>query len=174
MINKINKKNLPLILGFSIPIVMILFVAASIYIPGIFSNPKYNFLYSSGQDYYSRNIYQVRNGKLIQVPQPTPSYRNYTQYQDPPLYIHNVKTNESTYISFTEALSLHVDTNSESPDGYKIEDGQSSSGFFPFFWYDRNYYSKYIVGHNVSRKMNIIKSGANYYDSIQFLGWIIE
>ena len=38
------KKHIPLIIGISIPILMILFVAGSIYLPGLFIKPGYNFL----------------------------------------------------------------------------------------------------------------------------------
>ena len=42
---EIIKKNITLILGISIPILMILFVAGSIYLPGLFIKPHFNFLY---------------------------------------------------------------------------------------------------------------------------------
>lgn len=44
------KKNITLVIGISIPILMILFVAGSIYFPRLFIKPHFNFLYVSGDD----------------------------------------------------------------------------------------------------------------------------
>jgi len=169
-----KKKNIPLILGFSIPILMILFVAASIYIPVLFLHPKYNFLYSTDGDYYGSKVYSVNNGRLVENSQPTPIYPDHRPYQRPELYIHNVTTNESTPASFQEVANLKLEPSTESPDGYKIESDSDSRGFFPFFWYDRDYEAKYIIGHNVSKKLKIKTTGSSYYKSIHFLGWIVE
>lgn len=169
-----KKKNASLIIGFSIPVLMILFVAASIYLPGLFLQPKYNFLYSTDGDYYGSTMYSVSNGRLVQNPQPTPAYPNYKPYPSPQLYVHNVTTNESTSVSFQEASSLKLDPTAQSPDGYKVENGSNSGGFFPFFWYNRDYNAQYIVGHNVSKKLNVKTYGSSYYNSIHFLGWIVQ
>ena len=64
------KKNIPLVVGLAIPVLMILFVAGSIYIPRLFApEPKFNFVYSSGEDYYYgslNNYYSVKNGKIVE------------------------------------------------------------------------------------------------------------
>lgn len=160
-------------IGFSIPVLMILFVAASIYLPGIFQQPRYNFLYSADADYYDNRTYSVSNGRLIINPQPF-TYPSNRPYQSPQLYVHNVTTNESTSVSFQEASGLTLDPSAQSPDGYKIENGSNNSGFFPFFWYDRDYNAQYIVGHNTSKKLNVKTYGSSYYNSIHFLGWITQ
>lgn len=169
----LSKKNAPLIIGFLIPILMVLFVAASIYLPGLFLQPKYNFLYSTGGDYYGSRSYFVSNGHLAESPQPTP-YPNYKPSPSPQLYIHDVTTNMSTSISFQDAAALTLDPSAESPDKYRLEDGINSGGIFPFFWYDRDNNSKYLVGHNVSKKLNVNSGGSSYYDAIHFLGWVIQ
>ncbi|HSW96522.1 MAG TPA: hypothetical protein VLF89_01720 [Candidatus Saccharimonadales bacterium] len=167
----IKKKNFPLIIGFSIPLLMILFVAASIYLPGLFLQPKFNFLYSTDTDYYGSQTYSVNNSHLVYIPQPTPTYR---PYPSPQLYVHNVTTNESTPISFQEAQNLNLNPTAESPDGFKLENGNQGDGFFPFFWYNRDYTTEYLAGHNVSKKLNIKTNGTSYYSSIHFLGWVMK
>lgn len=177
-----SKKNLPLILGFSIPIIMILFVAVSIYLPGLFINPQYNFLYSTNDNYYNRT-YTVNNGKLEQIPTLSPEYNDYTKpglvvpnpnypYSSPPrLYIYNVKTGESTPVTFEQAGGLHLDPSTESADGYKIEQGSyDGSFFFGGGGYNRAYY---IVGHNLSKKLNLKSNDRDYDYSSGFLGWIL-
>ena len=170
----LKKKNVPLIIGFSIPLLMIFFVAASIYLPGLFVSPKYNFLYSTDSDYYGGQTYSVSNGHLVENPQPPVSYSDYRTPPGNQLYIYNVQTNESTLISFYEAQHFTLIPTTESPDGYKLEYGNQDEGFFPFFWYNKDYTDEYLVGHNVSKKLNIKNNGSGYYNAIHFLGWIVQ
>src|SRR5260221_11666168 len=110
-----NRRNAPLIIGFSIPILMILFVAISIYVPGIFLHPKFNFLYSADGSYYNEQAYTINDGHLTIDSQITPNPSN-KPYPSPPLYVYNVMTNESEAISFQDAQNLNLDTNVDSPD----------------------------------------------------------
>lgn len=167
-----KKKNIPLILGFSIPVLMIIFVAASIYVPGIFSKPKYNFLYSTDGDYFGSQNYSVESNKVVLNPRRTP-YDTYPVYPTPKLYIHDVTTNKSSPISFQNAQFLKLDASEESPDGYKLENGiNHSDGFFPLFWYSSDNNQEYLVGHNTSKKLELTH-GTTYY-SVHFLGWIMK
>jgi len=168
-----HKKHLSLILGFSIPIVMIIFVAASIYIPGLFVHPKFNFLYTTNQYYYD-NRYIVNNGRLIYNPPSSDQYYDSSQVSGlTELYLHNVITNESTQISYEQAQDLQLDSSTESPDGFKVENGNESSGFL-FFGYSGDDSSEYLVGHNVSKKLNINTDTSTYDYPIHFLGWVIQ
>lgn len=160
------KKNIPLILGVSIPILMILFVVASIYLPGIFIQPKYNFIYISGG--YDL-VYSVSGGKIIKATPLNPPYRPSLEEK---LYFHDVLENKSKEISYEEAQKYNLDPNIESPDGFQVTYGTSSGGFFPFFFYSgTDYDTRYLTGHNVNKKLNILKSGL-YSDSFRFLGWV--
>jgi hypothetical protein len=168
----INKKNIPLFIGFAVPILMILLVAVSIYLPGLFVHPKYDFLYSTGEDYYSNQSYTVINRRLVDNYTPQ-TYPNYNQRAVRQLYIHDVETNESRSVTFHEASDLVLDPNIQSPDGFEIQNGSSGGGFFPF-WYagDRN--ASYLTGHNLSKKLNVTKQSQNYYSPIRFIGWVTE
>jgi hypothetical protein len=168
------KKNITLVVGISIPILMILFVAGSIYLPGLFIQPKFNFLYMSGYDYYYFNQYQyfVQNGKLVR----SEIQRSENQIYQPPrevkLYVYDVAKNESKEISFEEAQNLNLDPSPISPDGFEIVYGSRSESFFPFFfWSERDYNTLYLKGHNVSKKLNLQLSGS-YYNNFRFIGWI--
>ncbi len=111
-------KKIPLILGLSIPILMILFVAGSIYLPGLFVQPKFNFSYTTGDDYYYIvRHYLVQNGRLIKNEVEYPEYYKGNR-TEPGLYIHDVAKNESKEISFSEAQKLTLNSNSKSPDGF--------------------------------------------------------
>ena len=168
------KKNASLLLGISIPILMILFVAASIYLPSLFVKPKYNFLYVIGDDYsyYNQYQYSVKNGKLVKNEIQRLEDKKLPPRIEAKLYIHDVAKNESREISFEEAQKLNLDTSITSPDGFEIVYGSRGDGIFPFFfWSERDYSRRYLKGHNLTKKLNL-QSDSSYYRSFRFLGWI--
>lgn len=169
-----KKQNLPLLIGFAIPILMIVFIAASVYIPGLFSQPKYNFLYAENNGFYHEKLFSVNNGKLTRNTLPSSTDPYYTPGPIPQLYVHNVTTNESKHISLEDAQKLILDQSAESPDGYRIQAGNYGNSFYPFGSYDRDYNTHYIMGHNVSKKLNVKTIGANYYGQVNFIGWVIK
>ena len=148
------KDKTSLIIGISIPILMIIFVAASIYLPRLFVEPPaYDFLYSIDSDYgyYEQGITMERE-----------SYEK--------LFIHDVEENKSRIISSEESEKLNLDPSIESPDGFEIVRGSGGG----FLFNGRDYNARYIKGHNISDKLNLeIRDGYYYYD-FRFIGWIIE
>lgn len=179
------RKNITLILGMSIPVLMILFVAGSIYLPGLFIQPKFNFLYASGDDYvYYTNgqQYSVQNNKLVNNAIKQAENGNHNPFQrygtyTPPrneakLFVYDVVKNESRQVSFDEAQNLNLDSNGVSPDGFEVVYGSRGDGIFPFFFYaGTDYNARYLKGHNVSKKLNVQSSGPYNYN-FRFLGWI--
>ncbi|MEK7180580.1 MAG: hypothetical protein AAB706_03825 [Patescibacteria group bacterium] len=167
---EIIKKNITFIVGASIPILMILFVAGSIYLPGIFIKPKYNFLYlvESSSYYYNKYQYSVQNGALIRSETQRRENPNYNLPQSKStLYIYDVVKNESKEISFEQTQYLNFDSNAVSPDGFEIVYGSRSNSFFPFFfWSENDYDIRYLKGHNVSKKLQL--NGPSF----RFIGWI--
>ncbi len=167
-----DKKNVPLIVGIAIPILMVIFIAASIYLPGLFAPPpKYNFLYITGGDYRSRDLYSVQNSKLI---------KNEIKYPDkdisrgnPKLFAYDVTKNESKEIFFEDAQKLTLNSNIISPDGFEVVKGNYHYDFTSFFFGgDRDYRTWYIKGHNTSKKLSIQIDG--YYYNSYFIGWVIN
>jgi len=177
MTMEIIKKNITLVIGMSIPILMILFVAGSIYLPGLFINPHFNFLYVSGNDFYYYNNgyqYSVQNDKLIKNEIRQLENKNYNPPRvESKLYIYDVAKNEAKEISFTEAQNLNLDSSVKSPDDFEVVYGSRDSGFFPFFWGGgTDYNARYLSGHNVSKKLNLQLNGSSYYNNFRFIGWI--
>lgn len=168
-----------MVIGISIPILMILFVAGSIYLPGLFIKPHFNFLYVSGDDssyYYYNNGYQysVQNGTLIKNEAKQPENQNYNPPRvEPKLYLYDVAKNESKEISFAEVQNLQLDSSVKSPDEFEVVYGSRDDGFFPFFYGGgTDYNARYIKGHNVSKKLNLQFNGSPYYNNFRFIGWI--
>jgi len=172
-----NKKNLPLILALSIPILMIILVAAFIYFPGVGKKPKVNFLYATGTNvaYGYGSLYSVNNGGIVEniYPENDPYFKYSRPVGDVQLYIYNVETNESKEITFEESKKLKLDPSAQSSDGYEVVNG-NSGGDGLFFGGSGDSNHKYLRGHNRSRQLNLKLAGAYYYGNFQFLGWVVN
>ena len=168
-----SKKNVSLIVGISIPILMIVLVAISIYVPAFFAPaPRANFLYVTGNDYYQGQQYFVENGTIVK------REVRYPEHYAPGVarfFLHNTFANEDKELSFEEAQKLKLNANEKSPEGYEVVYGNTESGFFPFFFSGgTDYNTMYLKGHNTSRKLNLQSpdDGRYYYRNRRFLGWI--
>ena len=169
------KKNISLVLGIAIPVLMIVFVAASIYLPRLFAQqPKVNFLYASGEDYYSNvQQYSVQSDKVVKNEIPLRQKGDLNPpFAGPKLFVHDVAKNESKEISFEEAQRLNLDSGLKSPDGFEIVYGSRGDDFFPFSS-GMDYNTHYLKGHSISAKLNLQSSGQYYSNNnFRFLGWI--
>lgn len=163
------KKHFTLIVGISIPIVMILLVATSIYLPGLFTQPKYNFLYVTDENRFGGEQYFVEGGKLIR------EYRELEEYEStestPRLFIHDVVRDESREIPFEEAVQLRLDSDEKSPDGFSITYGSQGGSFLFWFGSYSDYDTQYIVGKGFSKKLDL--ENGSYYSDFGFLGWVL-
>ncbi len=176
---KMQKKNLPLIIGVTIPIVMIILIAASLYIPGLFAHPKYNFIYNNGvgDPYYCEfTQYFVQGGVLQKRPVPQSQQTEYNQpyckLVDPvKIFLHDVQKNQSSEITFEQAQKYQLSTSSKSPDGFEIIPGTNGGGFI--FGSSGDYNTKFLRGHGASKKLNL-NTSINNYNNYTFLGWIIK
>ena len=172
----INKKNIPLIIALAIPVLMIILVAAFIYMPGFGKKPQYNFLYLTGNNVYPYGGQQfvVSAGHLVQtLPQtPPPNAPSYTTYVDPiHFYLYDVSSGTATEVSFARAQTYALDPSNTSADGYIIQQGSSDGGGLLFGGTPVDYNSWFIQGHNRSIKLNLKLTGT-YYNNFQFLGWV--
>lgn len=186
------RNNVSLIVGLSLPILMILFVAGSIYLPRMGKRvvPQYDFLYKidQGDGAYT---YAVKNGKLERGenvharpilydvgPDGNPVYDPKTpaQIDTTKLYTHDTDKNESREVSFEDAEKLALDSRGMSPDGFEVAQQSGSNGIFTdiFGGGSRDYNSRYLTGHGRSEKLNLENNSQNgyYYYNFQFLGWI--
>jgi len=176
-----NKKNIPLIIGLSIPVLMIIFVSLSIYLPPLFIKPKFNFLYSSGFDYYSRYRYTVENGKVIakEIKYPEDKYASHiSRCPEPQIYIYDIQKNEGKAISLEEGQKLNLSPNAKSPDGFEVVTrGYGDFSYFPFIFSRSEGPRAYIKGNNLSKNLNAtVKADCSYYpyDNVKFIGWVIN
>ncbi len=160
------KGNISFLLGASIPVLMIIFVVASIYIPLLFVKPKFNFLYVTGDGYYGKEVYFVKNDRLMKNENRQPE-------REPRLFIYDFASDKSREVTFEEAQELILGSDRRSSDGFIVAPGaQSGPGLFLFFFYtDVDYNSQYLVGDKINKKLNI-QSGGSGDNNFRFLGWL--
>jgi hypothetical protein len=189
------RKNLPITLGIAIPVVMVLLIMLSVYLPKLMSKPDYNFLFTTGSSYnYYRHVspasgtnmvanheftYEVSGGKLIQNKQTYYYYPNEKPTASSKLFLYAVKEGKSREVTFDEAKKLKLDTNSISPDGYEITNGSRGGGLFPFYYESgSDYNAKYIRKGISSHKLNLPAGTDPYYyyndSSFRLLGWVVN
>lgn len=164
------KKNISLILGISIPILMIVFVAAAIYLPGFFIHPQYNFLYSTSSDYYGGQEITVENGKLVKVEVKRPDGQRIKG--EAKLFIYDVTSEQSREVSLGEAQSLEIDPYNKSQDGFEVVHGNSGDSFLLFGHSSGDYCSRYLSGHNMSRKLELQLGSSSSCGNFRFIGWV--
>ena len=172
-----KNKHWPLIIGISIPIVMILLLAGSIYIPKILVKPQGKFLYLSIDDATQSQRYQVKDGRLVKEAseQKWQYDRRYLPRGESHLYLYDVKVNQAIEISFDDAKKLTLDPSKESPNGFEIacfkrEEGMITLLLGPIG--DCN--SRYLAGNGISKKLNLTLNALPANVNFRFLGWVIS
>lgn len=168
-IKKINSSHLKdLFLLFAIPTAIAVFAAAVVYVPRLFANPKYDFIYSVCENYRCKNSYSV--DAMGYVTQDFLSSSNNDYYDRTASLRYYDSSNDSTRsLTLEETRMYQLNTSSKSPDGYILVSESSGSGFL--FWgdYDEGWYLK-----NGAKKQKVeLTNNSSYYSgSVKFLGWI--
>lgn len=159
------KEKLPLFVGIFLPILLILYVITTTYLPTLYVKPGYNFIFA-GENYNESNI-NIVNGKIsIQ-----PRYRNYRYgnyvSERPTLYLYDSALDKSTLISVEDTYKYSIDPSSKSPDGFTVGRKDSSYSYFPFFSGSSNR-GIYFSGKGLNRK--ILENEYNF----KFIGWVAQ
>lgn len=194
------KKNFAILLAFLLPILLIVIVALSTYLPSLFLSTHYNFIYASCPDGTSRYPYNcdnydynylqklqkhfsVVNNKLVVVPIDPSQDLNENKIPDIKenytlrIFLHDTQKNESHEITLEEAQTLTLNSLLTSPDGVTVSNNYSYNGddfFFPFGGRSSSY-GYYLNKGNSHRKLNLINNNDRYYyqNNFQFLGWVL-
>jgi len=174
--NKLGSNNQlkDLLLLFAIPIAIAVFAAAVIYVPRLFVNPKYDFIYSTCDDYSCRNSYSIDSTGYVSQDYSNSSnsdYYNRTYNRTASLRYYDSSNDSTRSLTLEEARRYHLNTSSKSPDGYTLARESSSSGFL--FWgdYDEGWYLK---NGAKKKKVELTTTGSYYSRDARLLGWVNE
>ncbi|OGJ00074.1 hypothetical protein A3H53_01650 [Candidatus Nomurabacteria bacterium RIFCSPLOWO2_02_FULL_40_10] len=190
------KKNFAVLLAFVLPILLIVIVALSTYLPSLFLSTKYNFIYTScadGGNYYSypyycdtylQKRYSVVDNKLVVYPIDLTQDSNKDGVPDfsgkypARIFLHDTQKNESREITLAEAQMLALNNLLTSPDGVTVSSGYNYNGggdFFFLFGSGRSSHSHYLMKGKSKSKLNLINSSDQYYyqNNFQFLSWVL-
>jgi hypothetical protein len=91
-------KNLPLIAGIGIPVLMILLVVASVRISSFFARPSYNFVFAMSNHYNPYVSHKIKDGKIQEIREPCPP-EDFRKNAVTKLYLYDVVKEESREIS---------------------------------------------------------------------------
>lgn len=165
--NTPKKKDWSLWLGLAIPLVMMLFIALSIYVPRIFDDtppPATDFLYTSNASSWGN--YSMQDNEVVW----NKYDRNNPRGDKPRLYVYNVSEASSREVSFAEAQQLSLDSRQVSPDGYRTERSRRHGVFF----FDGGSARQiYLIKGRAAHKLDPVTDQMNYY-SFKFLAWVVE
>jgi len=166
-----KKKNIPMIVALSIPVLMVILIAGSIYIPALFvEKPQFDFIYYTGWNHCQGYQFIVKNSKIIKKELEPPKNDNYSCHHrnntESKIFYYDVQENTTTEMVFEEAQKFRVDKRGKSPDGYKIVSGNRD---FDFFFGGSSYYERYLKKGTYSRRIELDEK---YYYGFRLLGWI--
>ncbi len=173
-----NMKNLPLMVGIALPLLLIGGISLVIFGPSLSVKPVHDFIYTSDDDYYSyardyQNSYRVVGGRItLEAVQPQLGYT--PAKTAPPLYLYDVQTDTAHQITFEDALRYTLDPGPSSPDGYSITYQYGHDGIFELFG-SSNEDNGYVIskGNGAKRLPGITGNGRYSYDGrFKLIGWI--
>ncbi len=187
------RKNLILLVAFSLPILLIVLIALSAYIPSLFVSTNYNFVYavctgSSGNYYpyrcdeYLQKRYSVVSGQLVvnevdvTIDSDNDGVPDFTEDYTARLFLHDTETNESREIPLEEAQSLSLNELITSPDGVSVTSAYDSGTDFLLVFNGGSAYGYYLVKGNAKRSLNLLNGDSrySYQDNFKFIGWVVS
>lgn len=180
--------NISLIVGLSLPAIMVAIIAGMVFLPSKSLNPTTDFMYVVGQypSYSTRNgeniiqhDFAIKDGKLIDL---QTSYSAKSEYLYPPdkssaprFFIHHTKDNTNEELSFEDMSKLKLSSSTISPEGFTLTFGKRSYGIFPFFFDGNNDDREhaYLSTNRASKEITLISDTSITYYAFQLVGWVI-
>lgn len=186
------KENLVLVIGLTLPLLLIvLFFVATVIPKAMSAPPQYQMLFSATQYDYQRSVefvlnLDVKNKQLVARPKKIEDKNaNYNQER---LFVYDGKTETTREITLdksqlidgveqvlVETSGLEIDTSDVSPDGYVL-DGPSygGGGMMMGLFGGGHHNSGYrIKKGGVAYKVPYYKGDA-FYNQLKFIGWVIK
>jgi len=185
------KKNFIVLLAFLLPVILIVVVALSAYIPSFLLKTDYNFIYTSCSDGINRNLYSCNNylNQLYSVENNKLAVNEINPKQDSDgdgvldidenynarIFLHDTKKNESREVALEEAQGMMLNGLLTSPDGVTVSSDWDRGGDFFFIFDGGSSYGYYLTKGRSKSKLHLINADDRYYyrDNFQFIGWVL-
>ncbi|MDP2593050.1 MAG: hypothetical protein Q8P52_00145 [bacterium] len=187
------RKHWPIVLAFALPLLLILVVLFSVYIPSLFISTEYDFIYATCEDnhyYYDcgaylNKRYTVKDGKLFEntvtadevnarVPIPENAKTATPVEYKTRIFLHDTAENQSREITLEEARGLNLSPLKTSPDGVTVTSSWDYNNDFLFPFSGRSeYYYSLSKGRSKSRLNIIMDEASRYSQNLQFIGWVL-
>ncbi len=182
--NENKKTKWALIIGIAIPILMIIVIAFSVYLPNMNFKNNYDFIYTfnDGNSYClgGGGYYSVSNGKIIQnelsVANLNDSYcsKTLTTQTVKPLYRYISSKDIFEKISYEDTRKLQLNEGPYSPDGVIVFSGYSSnSGMFELFGGGRSSGQNFQLQNKDKGVKKVMLATNESYYNFKFIGWVI-
>jgi hypothetical protein len=183
------KENFAVVLAFALPIALILFVAASTYVPSLFLSTNYNFVYITCGDsrtyypnceQYFNEQYKVEKGKLVELSSTKTAgfVDERTPGTEEPAYtirffLHDTEKDESREVTLAEVQQYELSDLLTSPDGVSVTNRNERGADFIFFsgGSERGFY---LVKGSSKTRINLVATvDSYYYRNFHFVGWVL-
>ncbi|MDZ7726218.1 MAG: hypothetical protein U5L75_01390 [Candidatus Campbellbacteria bacterium] len=181
------KGNTVIVLALLLPLLLVLVIFLTTYLPYFSLSSDYNFVYATCEnntrhepgtlscDEYLDERFSIVNKRISDNELDEPQDEEGFQVR---FFMHNTSTNESREIAFEEARSYELSSLLTAPDGVSFSGPEYDGGVSFFLFYDSNSSSGYYLTKGGRRqKQNLINVNANYRgyygDGFRFMGWIL-
>ena len=170
-------KHLPIVIGTLLPVLVILVVSISIFLPTFVLKPQYDFIYTLYDSYPSygknyQNSYRVEDGKIALAPV---IFREdiVANEVSPALFLYDVERDSTRQITFEEAQEYNLDPGSTSPDGFIVVHDRGHNGIFELFGSRKDDRDYSIAKGDKKKKLKGLTTDVYYPSSkFRFIGWI--
>jgi hypothetical protein len=169
-----RKESLPIIVGITLPILLVAAIAAAIYIPAAFVEPpKTDVLFVERNYQYGVGHYEVHGNALAFVPETPPVNDPYWQKPayGPQLFRYDAEAHTMSPVTEEEAKKLKLDPSPVSPDGFMVDRGGGNGGIFPLFFFNDGDYGLFLRKGAYADEIPLPSMDVWSYE---FLGWVIE
>lgn len=186
-----KKRAILLAVAFLLPLIFILVVFVTTYIPSRSLSTDFDFVYATCTEgrtpynyycsNYLQNFYAVENSRLVEMDIPddldsdNDGVLDRNENYQTRLFLHDTELNISEEISLIEAQRLTLDDRMTSPDGVAVEWQFASGGnFFPFVRYSSRY-GYFLTRGSARQELELINESQRpyYLNDFMFLGWVI-
>jgi hypothetical protein len=164
------KRNGAVWLAVAIPVLVVVAVALSIYVPRLFVHPTTDFVYVVDDTHYTGDSgadYRVVDGRIVEAPT-APSGAT-TRGR---LLRYDVKADRAQPLTLAQAQALTLDPAATSPDGFSVVYTDGSGGGLFSFGGDSGNAAVYLDGRGVRLRLDLPVGRSYESNGFHVVGWI--